>query len=64
MAGDSDGFTLAHIVEMYELVGGGGSGDLEGIPASQLSILPGTSHTGILMHAPTIHAQVSGFLNG
>ena len=29
---------------MFELLGGGVMGDLQGMPASQLAVLPGTSH--------------------
>jgi pimeloyl-ACP methyl ester carboxylesterase len=42
--GDSDGVRLQHAVEMFELLGGGVMGDLQGMPASQLAVLPGTSH--------------------
>jgi pimeloyl-ACP methyl ester carboxylesterase len=44
IAGDSDVVTLEHMVELFRLLGGGGMGDLTGLPASQLAILPGTTH--------------------
>ncbi len=44
VVGDSDGVRLQHAVEMFELLGGGVMGDLQGMPASQLAVLPGTSH--------------------
>ena len=44
IVGDSDGVRLQHAVEMFELLGGGVMGDLQGMPASQLAVLPGTSH--------------------
>ena len=44
IAGDSDVVTLEHMVELYRLLGGGGMGDLAGLPASQLAVLPGTTH--------------------
>jgi pimeloyl-ACP methyl ester carboxylesterase len=42
--GDSDGVVLEHAVELFRLRGGGVMGDLQGMPASQLAVLPGTSH--------------------
>jgi len=42
--GDSDGVRLEHAVELFRLLGGGVMGDLEGMPKSQLAVLPGTSH--------------------
>jgi hypothetical protein len=31
-------------VELFGLLGGGVMGDLEGLPKSQLAVLPGTAH--------------------
>jgi pimeloyl-ACP methyl ester carboxylesterase len=42
--GDSDGVRLEHAVELFRLRGGGVMGDLAGMPASQLAVLPGTTH--------------------
>jgi len=42
--GDSDGVTLDHAVAMFKLRGGGVMADLQGMPDSQLAVLPGTSH--------------------
>jgi pimeloyl-ACP methyl ester carboxylesterase len=42
--GDSDVMRPEHAVEMFRLVGGGVPGDTVGLPASQLAILPGTTH--------------------
>jgi pimeloyl-ACP methyl ester carboxylesterase len=42
--GDSDGVRLEHAVELFRLLGGGVMGDLQGMPKSQLAVLPGTSH--------------------
>src|SRR5215204_6243403 len=44
IVGDSDAIRLEHAVEMFRLLGGGVMGDLVGLPASQLAVLPGTSH--------------------
>lgn len=47
--GDSDDLRSESAVEMFQLLGGGVVGDLEGLPASQLAILPGTSHIGVMV---------------
>lgn len=45
--GDSDSVRPEHAVEMFRLLGGGVPGDLTGLPASQLAILPGMTHVTI-----------------
>jgi pimeloyl-ACP methyl ester carboxylesterase len=42
--GDSDVVRLEHAVALFRLLGGGVMGDLQGMPKSQLAVLPGTSH--------------------
>ena len=42
--GDSDVVTLEHAVKLFRLLGGGEMGDLAGVPASRLAVLPGTTH--------------------
>jgi pimeloyl-ACP methyl ester carboxylesterase len=42
--GDSDVVTLEHATALFRLLGGGVMGDLAGLPASQLAVLPGTTH--------------------
>jgi pimeloyl-ACP methyl ester carboxylesterase len=44
LLGDSDGVRLEHAVELFKLLGGGVMGDLQGMPKSQLAVLPGTAH--------------------
>jgi pimeloyl-ACP methyl ester carboxylesterase len=44
VVGDSDAVRLEHAVDLFKLRGGGVMGDLDGMPASQLAVLPGTSH--------------------
>ena len=52
-----------HAVEMFRLVGGGVPGDMAGLPASQLAILPGTTHVTIVTeHVDTWLPMVEGFL--
>jgi pimeloyl-ACP methyl ester carboxylesterase len=44
IVGDSDVVTLEHTIKLFRLRGGGVMGDLSGLPASQLAVLPGTTH--------------------
>lgn len=51
--GDGDGVRLDHAVEFFGLLGGGkGDGDMSGLPASALAVLPATTHAG---WAPPFH---------
>jgi hypothetical protein len=47
LVGDADGVRLAHAVEFFGLLGGGtGDGDMSGLPAAALAVLPATTHVG------------------
>ncbi len=48
---------------MLRLRGGGVFGDLAGLPSSQLAILPGTTHVGMLDRADWLAPMVSAFLD-
>ena len=66
--GDSDGVTLEHAVQFFRLLGGGVMGDLEGMPRSQLAVLPATSHffppgNGLLDHSDWLLAMIPPFLD-
>ena len=61
--GDSDGTKPEHAVEMFRLFGGGVMGDLAGMPASQLAILPGTHHVGMLERSDWLLAMIPAFLD-
>jgi pimeloyl-ACP methyl ester carboxylesterase len=64
LIGDADGTRLEHAVEMFRRLGGGVFGDLAPeLPASQLAILPGTTHVGMLERAGWISPIVKGFLD-
>jgi pimeloyl-ACP methyl ester carboxylesterase len=68
VVGDSDGVRLEHAVEMFKLRGGGVMGDLSGLPASQLAVLPGTSHfvppgSGMLDRTDWLLAMIAPFLD-
>ena len=66
--GDSDGVRLEHAVELFGLLGGGVMGDLQGLPRSQLAVLPGTTHfvppgVGLLDRFDWLLAMVPPFLD-
>jgi pimeloyl-ACP methyl ester carboxylesterase len=63
IAGDSDLITPEHAVEMFRLLGGGVFGDAAPMPASQLAILPGTSHVGVADRAEMLLAMIPPFLD-
>lgn len=66
--GDADGVTFDHAIKLFKLRGGGDvgiatQGFMTAPPKARLSILPGTSHIGIMAEAATIAAQVIPFLD-
>jgi pimeloyl-ACP methyl ester carboxylesterase len=63
IAGDSDAVTAEHAVQIYRLRGGGGMGDLVGLPDSQLAILPGTHHVGVLERVDLLAEMIPAFLD-
>lgn len=63
MIGDSDAVTLEHAVDMFKLLGGGVMGDLQGLPRSQLAILPGTTHVGMMYQMNLMLPITEAFLN-
>jgi pimeloyl-ACP methyl ester carboxylesterase len=60
--GDADIVQPEHTVEMFRLLGGGQNGDLAGIPAARLAVLPGTSHTGMLDRTDWLASMILEFL--
>ncbi|MDI3341221.1 MAG: hypothetical protein QJR03_11900 [Sphaerobacter sp.] len=40
------------------------AGDLVGLPAAQLAILPGTTHMGMMERSGWLLAMIPGFLDG
>jgi len=63
MIGDSDIVRPEHTMEMFRLLGGGVVGDLVGLPESQLAILPGTSHVGLLERVDWLRSMIIDFLD-
>jgi pimeloyl-ACP methyl ester carboxylesterase len=61
--GDSDIVRPEHAVELFRLRGGGVEGDSAGLPDSQLAILPGTTHLGIVDRADWLASMVTRFLD-
>jgi len=61
--GDSDIVRPEHTMEMFRLVGGGVIGDIAGLPASQLAVLPGTSHVGLLQRTDWLQSMILEFLD-
>jgi hypothetical protein len=54
-------------VELFRLLGGGRTGDLAGLPESQLAVLPGTPHfmppgSGVLDRAGWMLSMITKFL--
>ena len=63
IVGDSDIVTPEHAVELFRLRGGGVEGDTNGLPDSELAILPGTSHLSIVERADWLASMVERFLD-
>jgi pimeloyl-ACP methyl ester carboxylesterase len=61
--GDSDIIQPEHSAEMFRLLGGGVSGDMAGLPKSQLAILPGTTHVSLVSRADLLLAIIPPFLD-
>ncbi len=63
LAGDSDMIPPVHAVDMFTLLGGGVPGDFVPMPASQLAVLPATSHFTILSRVDLVLPLVNTFLD-
>ncbi len=61
--GDSDIVRPEHAVELFRLLGGGVAGDLAGLPNSQLAVLPGTTHVGLIDRADWLLSMIGEFLD-
>ena len=66
VAGDADVVTLGHLADMHAALGGHANGDVNGPSRSQLLVLSGTTHMGILADpakAQQVAAAATAFLN-
>jgi pimeloyl-ACP methyl ester carboxylesterase len=61
--GDCDAVTLDHAVRFLRLRGGDVNGDFVGVPASQLAVLPGTTHFNGLARTELVLDVVRTFLD-
>jgi pimeloyl-ACP methyl ester carboxylesterase len=63
MIGDNENVRPEHAVALFRLLDGGIPGDLTGLPASQLAILPGTTHITIVFNnIDRLVARIEAFL--
>ncbi|MGW5053602.1 alpha/beta fold hydrolase [Actinokineospora sp. NPDC004072] len=62
--GDSDLVRPEHAVELFRVFGGGVFGDVAGLPAARLAVLPGTTHVGMTQRADWLVPMVEEFLAG
>jgi pimeloyl-ACP methyl ester carboxylesterase len=63
LIGDSDVVRPEHAVQTFRLFGGGVAGDVLGLPASQLAILPGTTHVTLVARADWLVSMIEPFLD-
>jgi pimeloyl-ACP methyl ester carboxylesterase len=63
IVGDADSIVPEHLLEFYRLIGGWGVGDLGQKPASQLLVLPGTSHLEVYLRPELLLATIIPFLD-
>lgn len=63
IVGDSDIVQLEYAVELFKLLGGGVVGDMQPMPASQLAILPATSHLGMMDRTSLLAPITKAFLD-
>jgi pimeloyl-ACP methyl ester carboxylesterase len=63
IVGDADVIRPEHAVEIFRLLGGGVPGDLAGLPASRLAVLPGTTHITLIDRTDWLLAMIGEFLD-
>lgn len=61
--GDADGVRYEHALELFRALGGGKMGDIHGLPASRLAILPGTTHIGMMQRTGWLVPMITDFLD-
>jgi len=60
--GDSDILRPEAAVELFRLRGGGVPGDFAPLPPSQLAVLPGTTHIGLIGRTEWLRSMITAFL--
>ena len=60
--GDNDGIDMEHKARFYKLLGGDVSGDMAGLPKSQLAILPGSTHVSLMMKTGELLSYLKPFI--
>ena len=63
IAGDGDGVTPEHAVEMFRLRGGSYMVDFGPAHAAQLALFPGSSHISVMMETNWLVSMINPFLN-
>jgi len=63
MLGDADAVYLEHAIRLIQLLGGDVNGDFAGVPASQLAVLPGTTHFSALSRPDLLASLINPFLD-
>jgi pimeloyl-ACP methyl ester carboxylesterase len=63
IAADSDIIRPEHTVEFFRLLGGGRNGDIEGMPESQLLVVPGASHVTVVQQPAVVLPAIDSFLD-
>ena len=63
MLGDSDGVRLESALDMFTLLGGGVFGDIAGLPHSQLAVIPGSTHVGVIQKTDLLVPMITAFLD-
>jgi len=62
ISGDNDGLDKIELIKTYQLLGGAVVADFQGIPKSQLAIVPAQGHVSLMMQTKTILGYLDGFL--
>src|SRR5690606_17068594 len=61
---DNDGVSNEQKMAFMEAAGIGRSGDTDGLPPSQMLVLPGRTHVGLGMETKMLMQHITPFLNG
>jgi pimeloyl-ACP methyl ester carboxylesterase len=61
--GDADVIRPEHMVELFQMLGGGVPGDMTGLPKTRMAILPSTTHVGVMNRADWVLPMITEFLD-